>query len=199
MLQCVFVDYYTHWNCWIYLVLLPFVLNLTVTDGNINAVLFYANIVSIISPIFFPNNNSITDVLVSLLNLDLGIETCFYNGVDALAKKLLQLVFSVYLIFIASLIIITSHYSSRIQQLTACRALPALATLFLLSYTKTLLAVSNVLFFYSTITHLPSNDITLVCNTFTPEIRGIHRDTWLTYVSLVFFLTKSTSKGRSKS
>ena len=144
------------------LVLLLFGLNLTVTNGDINAFLFYANIISINTPLFFPDNRSVTYVLISLLNLDLGIETCFYNGMDGLARNFLQLVFPVYLIFIAILIIITSHYSGRIQRLTARRALPVLATLFLLSYTKTLLAVSNVLFFYSTITHLPSNDETLV-------------------------------------
>ena len=143
------------------LVLLLFLLNLTVTDGNINAVLFYANIISINTPIFFPNNNTVTYVLVSLLNLDLGIETCFYNGMDDLAKKVLQLVFPVYLILIATFIIITSHYSSRMQRLTARRGLQVLATIFLLSYTKTLLAVSNVLFFYSPITHLPSTDTAL--------------------------------------
>ena len=144
------------------LVLLLFGLNLTVTNGDINAFLFYANIISINIPLFFPDNRSVTYVLISLLNLDLGIETCFYNGMDGLARNFLQLVFPVYLIFIAILIIVTSHYSGRIQRLTARRALPVLATLFLLSYTKTLLAVSNVLFFYSTITHLPSNDETLV-------------------------------------
>ena len=144
------------------LVLLLFLLNLTVTDGNINAILFYANIISINTPIFFPNSNSVTYVLISLLNLDLGIETCFYSAMDGLAKKLLQLVFPVYLILIAIFIIITSHYSRRMQRLTARRGLQVLATIFLLSYTKTLLAVSNVLFFYSTITHLPSTDTKLV-------------------------------------
>ena len=144
------------------LVLLLFGLNLTVTNGDTNAFLFYANIISINTPLFFPDNRSVTYVLISLLNLDLGIETCFYNGMDGLARNFLQLVFPVYLIFIAIFIIVTSHYSGRIQRLTARRALPVLATLFLLSYTKTLLAVSNVLFFYSTITHLPSDDETLV-------------------------------------
>ena len=67
-----------------------------------------------------------------------------------------------YLRFIATLIIITSRYSTTIQRLTARRALPVLATLFLLSYTKILRIVSSVLFFYSTITHLPSKHTTLV-------------------------------------
>ena len=74
----------------------------------------------------------------------------------------LQLVFPFYLIFIITLIIITSCYSTTVQRLTACRALPVLATLFLLSYTKILRIVCTVVFFYSTITHLPSKHTTLV-------------------------------------
>ena len=74
----------------------------------------------------------------------------------------LQLIFPIYLIFIAALLIITSRYSTRIQRLTARRALPVLATLFLLSYTKILHTVSSVLFSYSTITQLPSEQSTIV-------------------------------------
>ena len=74
----------------------------------------------------------------------------------------LQLAFPFYLIFIATLLIITSRYSITVQRLTARRALPVLATLFLLSYTKILRTVSSVLFSYSTITHLPSKHSTVV-------------------------------------
>ena len=118
------------------IVLLLFSLNVTVTDGSINGFILYTNIIS--------------------------IQTCFYNGMDDYAKIWLQLAFPFYLIFIATLIIITSRYSTTIQRLTARRALPVLATLFLLSYTKILRIVSSVLFFYSTITHLPSKHTTLV-------------------------------------
>ena len=146
------------------LVLLLFVLNLTVTDGTINGFILYVNIISINTPVFFNELNHFTPTytFISLANLDLGIQTCFYNGMDDYAKMWLQLAFPFYLIFIATLIIITSRYSTTIQRLTARRALPVLATLFLLSYTKILRIVSSVLFFYSTITHLPSKHTTLV-------------------------------------
>ena len=144
------------------LVLLLFVLNLTVTDGNINAFLFYVNIISINTPIFFRDDNTITHTFIALANLDLGITTCFYNGMDNYAKMWLQLVFPMYLILIAAVFIIASCYSIRIQRFTVRKALPVLATLFLLSYTKVLLAVSRTLFFYSTITHLPSNHTTVL-------------------------------------
>ena len=146
------------------LVVLLFILNLTVTDGTVNGFILYVNIISINTPILFPDVNHFTPAytFISLANLDLGIQTCFYNGMDDYTKIWLQLAFPFYLIFIATLIIITSRYSTTIQRLTARRALPVLATLFLLSYTKILRIVSSVLFFYSTITQLPSKYTTLV-------------------------------------
>ena len=98
----------------------------------------------------------------ALATTHVGIPTCFYNGMDDCAKMWLQLAFPFYLIFIATSLIITSRYSTTVQRLTARRALPVLATLFLLSYTKILHTVSIVLFSYSTITQLPSEQSTIV-------------------------------------
>ena len=142
----------------IVLVVSLYLLNLTVTKGTINGLILYANIISINDSYFLINNNVFKplQVFISFTNLDLGIETCFYNGMDSYAKMWLQLFFSFYLIIIATLIIIGSRYSSRIFRLTSSRSLPVLATLFLLSYTGVLRTVSTVLFSYSTITHLPN-------------------------------------------
>ena len=147
------------------LVLLLFTLNLTVTDGDINGFLLYVNIISINNHVFFPQYHKFINfwyAFISLANLDLGIPTCFYNGMDDYAKMWLQLAFPAYLILIATLLIITSRHSTKVQRITARRALPVLATLFLLSYTKILRTVSSVLFYYSTITRLPSGHTTLV-------------------------------------
>ena len=148
----------------IVLVLMLFTLNLTVTDGTICGFILYANIISINTPAVFSELNRFIPAytFISLANLDLGIQTCFYNGMDEYAKMWLQLAFPFYLIFIATLIIITSRYSTIVQRITVRKAIPVLATLFLLSYTKILRIVSSVLFFYSTITHLPSKHTTLV-------------------------------------
>ena len=147
------------------LVLLLFILNLTVTDGDINGFILYVNIISINYHVFFPtpcNSINFVYVFISLANLDIGIPTCFYNGMDDYAMMWLQLAFPAYLILIATLLIIASRHSIKVQRITARRALPVLATLFLLSYTKILRTVSSVLFYYSTITHLPSGHTTLV-------------------------------------
>ena len=84
------------------LVLLLLVLRLTVAVGTINGPIFYANIIAVNSPIFFQHqsNNVPTALMVKALtlfvawlNLDLGIETCFYNGMDAYVKTWLQFAF----------------------------------------------------------------------------------------------------------
>ena len=151
----------------ILLVVLLFILNLTVVDGTINAFILYVNIyiVSINSTVLFTSHNTATKIayaFISLENLDMGIKICFYNGMDDYAKMWLQLVYPLYLVLIAAVLIIASRYSTKIQRLTAHRALPVLATLFLLSYTKILHTVSSVLFSYSSIIRLPSGHSTLV-------------------------------------
>ena len=144
------------------LVMIIFIFNLTVTSGTINTFIFYVNIISINYSLFFPECNSVDCLLLSLSNLDLGFEMCFYNGMDDYFKTLLQLAFPFYLIVIAFVLIIGSRHSAKIQRITSQKALHVLATLFLLSYTKFLLIVCQVLFVYSEIVHLPSKHITLV-------------------------------------
>ena len=146
------------------LVLLLFLLNLTVTDGTINAFILYVNIIGINDKMFFPEHHTITPLhtFISLANLDLGIKICFYNGMDDYAGMWLQLTFPLYIICIAALIIIVKRYSIIVQRLTFHRDISVLATLFLLSFTKILHTTSRVLFLYSSITHLPSEHTTLV-------------------------------------
>ena len=144
------------------LVMMLFTFNLTVTNGIINTLVFYVNIISINYSLFCIDSNSPDCTILSLLNLDLGIETCFYDGMDGYTKMWLQLVFPSYLMIIAFTLIIGSRHSSKLQRLTANRVLKVLATLFLLSYTKTLLTVCQVLFFFSPVAHLPSEQTTLI-------------------------------------
>ena len=147
------------------LILLLFLLNLTVTDGTINPFIFYINIISINYTIFFPNNHTNTVplyTLISLANLNLGIKTCFYNGMDDYAKVWLQLAFPFYIITLGILIIIVSRYSVTIQRLTVQKSSAVLATLFLLSFTNILCTTSSVLFSYSSISHLPNEQTILV-------------------------------------
>ena len=149
----------------IVLVVLLYLLNFTVTNGTINGIIFYANIVSINDSVFLVNDNVFKPlrVFISFVNLDLGIETCFYNGMNSYARMWFQLFFPFYLIAIAVSIIIISRYSSRILRWTYTRSLPVLATLFLLSYTGVLRVVlSFILLLYHNSSTKWSSTISMV-------------------------------------
>ena len=116
------------------------VLNLTVSTGTINGLIFYANIVRANNAIFFSGQsaNTFLSWFIAWLNLDLGIDTCFYNGLTAYAKTWLQFVFPIYIWVLVSAIIISSHYSTRAAKICGNNAVQVLATLFFLSYAKLL-------------------------------------------------------------
>ena len=75
-------------------------------------------------------------MFIAWLNLDLGIETCFFNGLTAYGKTWLQFVFPLYIWSIAGLIIILAKHSDRVAKVMGNNSVPVLATLFLLSYAK---------------------------------------------------------------
>ena len=112
-------------------------LDLTISQGTLNGLIFYANIVKVNEYIFFPQGqtNPLT-VFIAWLNLDLGVETCFFNGLSAYSKTWLQFVFPLYIWSIAGLIIILAKYSDRVAKVMGNNSVPVLATLFLLSYAK---------------------------------------------------------------
>ena len=71
------------------LVFILFCINLTVTNGTINAFIMYTNIISINDHVFFTDTKHVFTpayTFISLANLDLGIQMCFYNGMDDYAK-----------------------------------------------------------------------------------------------------------------
>ena len=115
--------------------------NLTVSVGHINGLIFYANIVHVNKSLLFQNElpgYRVFTIFIAWLNLDLGIETCFFDGMDAYSKVWLQFVFPVYLWVMVGLIVILAHYSSRAGRLIGSNSVPVLATLFVLSYAKLL-------------------------------------------------------------
>ena len=130
------------------LVVLLLVLRLTVAAGTINGLIFYANIAAVNSAIFFqPRTTNILTVFIAWLNLDLGIETCFYNGMDAYVKTWPQFAFPLYVWALVGMIIIGSHYSGRVAKLFGSNPIAVLATLFLLSYAKLLRTIFAALSF----------------------------------------------------
>ena len=114
------------------------ILNVTVATGTIHGLIFYANILVASRSIFIPfHTPNVLHIFISWINLDLGIETCFYNGMDSFAKVLLQLAFPTYIILITITIIIISEYSIWFSTLIGKKdPVATLCTLILLSYSK---------------------------------------------------------------
>ena len=136
------------------LVFLIKILNLTVSQGAINGLIFYANIVAANSSILFPvqRNNllSFLSVFISWLNLDLGIETCFIKGLDGYWKTWLQFVFPFYLWVIAVAIILIRIILRCLKhdaKIFGHNAVSVLATLFFLSFNKILRSIIPILSF----------------------------------------------------
>ena len=108
--------------------------------------------------IFFPqssNNPAVT--FIAWLNLDLGIQTCFYNGMNAYAKTWLDLLFPVYIWVLVGFLVYISDHSVIVTKLLGSSPVPVLATLFLLSYAKILRTVIAALSL--TILHYPHKDV----------------------------------------
>ena len=125
------------------LVVLLLKCNLTVSTGTINGLIFYANIVQATKTALFPNGSksifiNILSVFIARLNLDLGIETCFVEGLSTYYRTWLQFVFPVYIWSLVGTLILVSRYSITVSRWTGSNTVPVLATLFLLSYAKLL-------------------------------------------------------------
>ena len=124
------------------LVFFILICKMTVAVGTVNGLIFYANIVSSNRHIFVPHGDTnILTIFIAWLNLDIGIETCFYDGMDVYTKTWLQFVFPLYVWGIIGFIIFISKYSPRITRLLGRNPVAVLATLFLLSYAKILRAL----------------------------------------------------------
>ena len=160
----------------ILLVVALLVLNMTVAVGTLNGIIFYANIVAANASIYLPSScpNFIT-VIVRWLNLEIGFDTCFFEGMDAFWKTLLQLVFPMYVIFLVIVVIIICETSSRFAKLIGKRnPVATLATLILLCYAKLLHTIIASLSF--TVLRYPngSRQTVWLLDATVPYLRGKH-------------------------
>ena len=175
----------------ILLVIVMFVLNLTVSEGTINPFILYLNVLNIHNIPLFPSHSLVKPlhVFISFVNLNLGIKSCFYNGMDDYTKTWLQFCFPIYLIMIITSVITASRYSIAVQRLTLRKTVPVLATILLLSYTKILQTVSDVLFLYSTITNYPSNVSSVMWSIdANVPLLGLHHSVLFTFSLLIFLV-----------
>ena len=172
----------------IVLVVFLLVLKLTVAVGTINGLIFYANIVSVNRAQLFPSGETnILTVFIAWVNLDLGIETCFFDGMDAYSKAWLQYAFPIYVWALLGAIILASRHSTRIVRSLGNNPVAVLATLFLLSYAKLLRSIINPL--YVTFLDYPSDTeaVWLVDGNIN-YLKGKHIPLFLTSLLALFLL-----------
>ena len=144
------------------LIVVLFLLNLTVTQGTIYGLIFYANIIVVNSTVFFGGLDlKFIQVILSFIILDLGFPLCFYNGMNDAAKMGLQFAFPTYLLVLIIIFTLACRYYissqpqvtstkclsllGRIRKFTLQRAVNVLATLVYLSYFKLVRAVIDIL------------------------------------------------------
>ena len=119
-------------------VALMILFNITITEGDISGIIFYANIVNIHNNIFFRENsfiNPLQDIL-SFINIEGGKRTCLYKGMDTYSGAWMAYFSPIVLWLITALIIYLSKKSNLIMKLVGKNAVKVLATIILLSYTK---------------------------------------------------------------
>jgi len=171
----------------IILVAMLFIFNLTVTIGAVNSFIFYIDIISINNELYY-HSQSVFTVFPSTF------EFCFYNGMTGYVRIWIYLSYPALLGIIAFVIVIGSRYSPMVQRLTAQKALPVLATLFVLTYTGVIRAVSTVLYSYTPITDLPTNHTNIVWSV--DASAHMHTEHIVLYiVSTAFIITIITFSG----
>ena len=140
----------------IVLVVILSLLNMTVSVGTLNGLILFANILQANHTTFLPSstyNNLVLffSTFIAWLNLDLGIPTCFFDGLTTYIKTWLQFLFPLYILTLVGFIIIASKCSTRVTELFGSNAVSVLATLVLLSYTK-ILRILITVFSFTTLT-----------------------------------------------
>ena len=136
-------------------VFFAFLLDLTITQGTINGIVFYANVFLVNANIFYfqGGRSNFLHWFISWLNLEVGFPMCFYDGMSETAKLGLNYVFPTYIIAILILIIVLSKRSLVIQRvLSRLDGVHALVSILYLSFLKILRTVIDTATFVSIVT-----------------------------------------------
>ena len=132
-------------------------LDLTVANGLLHGLIFYCNVLwingNVLIP-FYQNGTEFPRIFLAWFNLNFGIETCFFNGLDAYVFTWLQFLFPVYIWCIS----ITLIFIAKRVNILGNNGVPVLLTLFLLSYSKILITIVSALS-YTVIYEIAPNTI----------------------------------------
>ena len=113
--------------------------NVTITNGYLNCFIFYVNCIYINRNEFFStfHKYEVIRLMITWLNLDLGIEVCLFNGMTMIQKTWLQLGYVFYMWTLQIIIIFLCRRSTRCTRLFGENVNKVLSTFNLLSFVKT--------------------------------------------------------------
>ena len=140
------------------LIYLLYALNLTLTTGKLNGIIFYSQILYNVHTLTLTRyQNTVNGGLVKFfffclrgvlllinLNISFNIPLCFYDGMTELWKSGLGLLFPVYLLSIVIGLIIISRYSVRLSNRIANSSIQVLVTVVHLSFSTLLTSLFDV-------------------------------------------------------
>ena len=117
------------------------VLNLNVTEGTLNAFIFYMNVVKFNTSYFDTSRYGSApanwiNVLVAWIDFDKVIDGCFYDGMTEIGKTSLGCTAPLYMWFLAGLIIYLGRKYSWVVKIFGTDTVKVLATIILYSYAK---------------------------------------------------------------
>ena len=117
-----------------------------VSNGSLNGLIFYANLVHQNRGAIFPqfHNADLLRLVIAWLNLDLGIEVCFFNGMTALHVIWLQIGYIFYIVLLQVAIILLCRRYVIFTRFFGRNVTKVLSTLVTLLYAKTLTTVADV-------------------------------------------------------
>ena len=171
------------------LVLFLLSLNMTVSMGTLNGLILFANVIGTNQSSFLPPESAtLLRVFIAWLNLDLGISTCLYDGMDMYAKVWLQFLFPFYVWTLIGIIIAVSHRSTLFTKCLGHDPVSVLATLILLSYTKLTRTILTIFSFtYIQVSNGTRFDVWLYDGN-VPYLSGKHIPLFLFALTVMLFL-----------
>ena len=123
----------------ILLIFLITFLNINITGGFLNGVIFYSNIFSLYAPnLIIPSQHHLAVVFWPSLNF--GIDSCLYDGMTALHRTIWRLVFPVYLFILMFLItgLLNTKCVKLVKASSGHSIIQAFSTLIILCYVSIL-------------------------------------------------------------
>lgn len=125
-------------------------LDFTISEGFLNGLLFFSNILTLYAPYLLLPNIRPLFLPFYWLNLKVGFETCLFDGMTALSSYALNFVFPFYLYFLLLMIVLLSRWSSRFSKWLCsrrCSPVKVFATIIVMTYANLLETCFSILAF----------------------------------------------------